>query len=117
MAVDRVKRFGSFPVKVGPVRYKVAAAQGLTHDGVEVQGLCQITEATILINTDHPVDHQRSTLFHEVLHAVDQVYGIGLSEHQVRLLEVGVLSALDDNPRILGFGHEKTAKPGGGSRS
>ena len=40
------------------------------------------------------------TLFHESLHAVSDMHGLGLNENQVRTLEVAVAAALRDNPRL-----------------
>jgi hypothetical protein len=49
------------------------------------------------------VSSQRSTLFHEAIHAVDHTYRIGLTETQVEALEVGLLALIDDNPELLAF--------------
>lgn len=87
-------------LKVGPVTYNVFA--GRPDDG-DAMGQCLYKSARIAINPDYQPDHQRSTLFHEAIHAVDQVYGIGLTETQVRAIEVGVLALIDDNPALLAF--------------
>ena len=39
-----------------------------------------------------------ATLFHELLHAVDESLGLGLSEKAVRGIEVGMCSLLQQNP-------------------
>lgn len=40
---------------------------------------------------------KKSTFIHEMLHALDNVYDIGLSEHQVSLLEAALYAFLEDN--------------------
>lgn len=45
---------------------------------------------TIRINNSVPIEIQRLSLLHEMLHAVSEVYGLNLSEAQVRCLEQGL---------------------------
>lgn len=44
----------------------------------------------ISVNASLPIEVQRLTLLHEVLHAISDMYGLGLSESQVRAIEQGL---------------------------
>ena len=44
----------------------------------------------ITVSTGIPVEAQRLTLLHEVLHAISELYGLDLREQQVRALEQGL---------------------------
>jgi hypothetical protein len=91
-------------LKVGPVRYGTFTAIGMRDaNDAPIYGHCDHKGGRITVNLDYAPSHQRSTLFHEAIHAVDEVYGIGLTEDQTRLLEVGLLSLIDDNPQLLAF--------------
>jgi len=44
----------------------------------------------IRVATGIPVEAQRLTLLHEILHAISELYGLDLRESQVRALEQGL---------------------------
>jgi len=46
------------------------------------------------------------TLFHELLHAVSEMYGLELDEGQIRTLEVGLGDAFRANPKLRLFGEK-----------
>lgn len=49
-------------------------------------------------------DSQKETLFHEVIHAVDkQINGNELTEKQVAVLSVGLLTVIKGNPRVFSY--------------
>lgn len=48
--------------------WKVKSVKGLSHDGIDCDGLCQEVQRTISVNPDAP--QQQETLLHEVLHAI-----------------------------------------------
>ena len=59
------------------------------------------TEITLL--TSQPEHSVRSTLLHELIHAVDTSYnphGPNLTEHQVLALETGLFTVFSDNPGL-----------------
>ena len=91
-------------LKVGPKRYEVYAAENLVNAGEQpLAGQCNSYTGHIYVDHEIFPSSQRSTLFHEAIHAVDHVYRVGLSEEQVGLLEIGMLSLIDDNPQLLAF--------------
>ena len=44
----------------------------------------------IRVNIGVPTESQRMTLLHELLHAISELYGLGLRESQVRTIEQGL---------------------------
>jgi len=91
-------------LRVGPKRYEVFAARQIVGVGdVPLAGQCDSYEGKVYIDPSFFRSSQRSTLFHEAIHAVDHVYRIGLTEEQVQALEVGLLSLIDDNPHLLAW--------------
>lgn len=91
-------------LKIGPKRYEVFAATNLVNAGEQsLAGQCNSYIGHIYVDNEIFPSSQRSTLFHEAIHAVDHVYRIGLTEEQVAMLEVGLLSLIDDNPQLLAF--------------
>lgn len=46
------------------------------------------------------------TLFHELLHAVSEMYGLELDEGQIRTLEVALGDAFRGNPELRLFGEK-----------
>lgn len=76
-------------IKVGPITYAIAP---ITEPGC----LGYLNERETRIEVHRPDDYL--TIFHEALHAVDALYGIGLKERQVRALEATIVPLLKDNP-------------------
>jgi hypothetical protein len=46
------------------------------------------------------------TMFHELLHAVSEMYGLELDEGQIRTLEVAISDAFRSNPKLRLFGEK-----------
>ena len=44
----------------------------------------------VMVNASLPIEVQRLTLLHELLHAVSDLYGLNLTETQVRCIEQGL---------------------------
>lgn len=55
----------------------------------------------IIINSAGSVEQQKATLLHEVIHALDELYGIGLKEEQVEKLGNAMHMLVKDNPEII----------------
>jgi hypothetical protein len=87
-------------VKVGAVEYSVAEVAGLRLDGAEMCGLCRVGPCQIEVKADMPAARARETLLHEVIHAVNSEYGIGLKERQVQALGTALVQVLRDNPAL-----------------
>ena len=60
-------------------------------------GDCNLSKSEININSTHSDDEIFSTLWHESIHALDEIFSIGLNEEQVKKLERGIVMILNDN--------------------
>jgi hypothetical protein len=76
------------------VRWRVKFPKKLAQDTVPVLGLCDYTEQTISVATCQPPDGIRSTLLHEVLHAVQGSDHPRDQEGCVKSLERGLYAVL-----------------------
>lgn len=65
--------------------------------GKEYAGDCNFSKDQITINSKHSEDEEFSTLLHESIHMLDDIFCIKLSEEQVRKLERGLYMYLTDN--------------------
>lgn len=88
-------------VKVGYKHYKVKEEQNLHEDGAELQGQIRYLEQEIALREDMTEESKEATLMHECLHALDEMYGIGLSEEQVERLGNALYMFIGDNPQML----------------
>lgn len=90
-------------LKVGPERYQVHLKDSVYDGSQSMMGRCIFAKSEIEVSKEYEPRKRRNTLWHEAFHAVDQTYCIGLSEDQVRTLEVGLLALIDDNPDLLAW--------------
>lgn len=63
-------------------------------------GCCDYAEQVICIATGQTPKERLSTALHEILHAVDHEWEIGLSHQQIYALETALLRLLVDNKLI-----------------
>ena len=76
----------NFPtiIPVGPINYTVVLMPSLTtEEGKVAFGLQKPMEQELRINSAAKEDSQRVTLFHELIHAVDSLYDLELTEPQI----------------------------------
>lgn len=85
-------------VQVGPLRYSVVRPD-VGPPGEEC-GKCIPMELEIRVTKSLPSDLARSTLLHEILHAISDGYGAHLKEKQVLALETGLGALFRDNPKL-----------------
>jgi hypothetical protein len=86
-------------VIVGPVTFDVIEVRDLRNEeGQMLYGHAVHTCDELRINAGLKSSRRSTVLMHETLHAVDEVYQIGLSEKQVHRLAVGLMNLKRDNP-------------------
>lgn len=88
-------------VKVGFKHYKVKKEQNLHESEVELQGEIRYLEQEIALREDITEEAKEATLMHECVHALDEMYGIGLSEEQVERLGNALYMFIEDNPQMF----------------
>lgn len=68
-----------------------------------VLGLCDVFNCRIVYDPGFGAVEVKDTLLHEVVHAVDILHNLGMTEEQVRGLATGLLAVLHDNPKFTQF--------------
>lgn len=94
-------------LKIGPYRYEITFKKDLTNDkGDALYGWCQNGEHTISIRTDLPIERERTTLVHEVLHALWDMSALPnkpAEEQAISTLAPLLIAFLEDNPKFLRY--------------
>lgn len=88
-------------VKVGYKHYKVKEEQNLHESEAELQGQIRYLEQEIALREDITEEPKEATLMHECLHALDEMYGVELSEEQVERLGNALYMFIEDNPQMF----------------
>lgn len=88
-------------VKVGYKHYKVKEEQNLHESETELQGQIRYLEQEIALREDMTEESKEAALMHECLHALDEMYGIELSEEQVERLGNALYMFIEDNPQMF----------------
>lgn len=98
-------------IRVGPVIYPVIVENNLMgSDGRMLHGEARHIRPEIALNAGNTPDVQQLTLWHEVLHCFEAVYGeIGFDEVTVNRLSAYIVMALRDNPTLRGESNEAPA--------
>lgn len=88
-------------VKIGYKDYAVKTI-GQLDDGVrELYGSVDYDNELIRLCNRYSVNQQKCALIHEIIHAIDDMYHIGLSEKQVVKFAKGLYQVIKDNPEML----------------
>lgn len=80
-----------------PVIIKKFNSNIITEDKEVADGRCDSNNLYIAINNSLPVPNRDSTFLHEIIHFINDRLNIGLSEHQINLLETGLYQVLNTN--------------------
>lgn len=75
-------------------RYRV-----FTHR-MSIFGDCNSRRGEIRLRPNQTEDQARDTLLHEVIHAIDHVYSLRISEHQTRTLATSLRAVFTSNPEF-----------------
>lgn len=72
------------------------------HDnGGDLYGQIHYLPEKIFLNVDAREEQKKSTLLHELIHAMDEIYSIGLKEKQVKKLGNAFYMLQKDNPELF----------------
>ncbi|WP_167957958.1 hypothetical protein [Anaerosporobacter faecicola] len=88
-------------VKVGYKEYEVQMEKHLDDETNLLYGCCYYEEETIKLCTKYTENQQKCTLVHELVHAIDNMNDIGLTEDQVVKLGKGLYQLIKDNPNMF----------------
>lgn len=77
--------------------YTVSECDNLHDEKSELLGHINYLTQAIELRSDASPDDKRVTLLHEVLHGIDEAYGLKLKERQVDMLAKALYQLLRDN--------------------
>ena len=82
--------------------YEVKKTNNLWNDsGETLYGQTQYIEQLILINENASEEQQKATLIHELVHGLDELFGIELKEEQVKKLGNAFYMLIRDNEEMF----------------
>ena len=88
-------------VKILYKEYNVEFEPNLHDENGDLYGQILYMPERIIINSAGSVEQQKSTLLHEIVHGLDELYGIGLKEDQVEKLGTAMYMLVKDNPEMF----------------
>lgn len=87
-------------IKIGWKEYRVSVVEpdhSLILDGKECCGTINFDSSTIHLNGLMSNEENKNTLIHEILHGIEDMYGIELGEDKVDRLGNALFTILKDN--------------------
>lgn len=81
--------------------YDIEPQKNLHDAEGDLYGQIQYLPQKIYLNPDAPEEQQKATLVHELVHGLDEMYGIGLKEKQVERLGNALYMLIRDNPGLF----------------
>ena len=66
----------------------------------DADGMMELDKQLISLRLNHSEEYNKDTTLHEIIHAIDEVMNLGMEEHQVHLMAVGLISVLAKNPEL-----------------
>ena len=88
-------------IKVLYKEYTVEETANLHDNGGDLYGQIHYLPEKFFLNVDASEEQKKSTLLHELIHALDEMYGIGLKEKQVEKLGNAFYMLQKDNPELF----------------
>ena len=86
-------------IQIGPIRYEIDTAANLNGDDEEgLFGVCDYELQIIHLESNMRPDRAAVAKWHEVLHAIDDVYCAGIGERGVGILATAICQLFRDNP-------------------
>ena len=92
-------------VKIGAIDYAVTFVDDLKDERGKLDGCIKYHQAEINIEADMNDQAKVQSLLHEIVHALDMQYGLGLREtakdSPVDRLAFGIYQVMRDNPELI----------------
>lgn len=88
-------------IKVLYKEYTVEETANLHDEAGDLYGQIHYLPEKILLNADAKEEQKKSTLLHELIHAMDEIYSIGLKEKQVEKLGNAFYMLQKDNLELF----------------
>ena len=88
-------------VKVAFKEFDVKKVENLDDGKNTLYGQILYMEEEIKINTQAKEEAQKEAFLHELIHAIDDVYMIGLKEKQVERIATGLHLVMEQNKWVL----------------
>lgn len=89
-------------VKVLGQKFTITFTEGDPLDADDL-GECAVDSLSIAVRDKLNPEKERLVLLHEVIHAIEDVLNLKLSEKQVEGLETGVYALIRDNPAFIKY--------------
>ena len=92
-------------VKICHLEYEIIPWKPLEHEGEDL-GVCLPHSLKIMVQDSVPLQVQKDTLLHEIMHAICYWYNVldtDREEAVVSKISTGVLQVLTDNPKVAKF--------------
>lgn len=87
-----------FEIRIGPRRFPVEVHKKLKDGQQELDGKVSYSPPKICVKEDQGPQDFQGTLLHEILHVIDDCYGLGLGEQGVVTLETVLMTVILENP-------------------
>lgn len=88
-------------VKILYKEYTVESVNNLHNESADLYGQIHYLPEKIYLNSESLEEQKKATLIHEVVHGLDDMYGIGLKEKQVEKLGNALYMLIRDNPGMF----------------
>jgi len=104
-------------IKIGPYTYRVESVpEGIVEDSQELYGHISFGQDVIQITTKFTTERVVTTLLHEVLHGLSELFDLNLKERQVACLAAGLMMVITDNGFRVVAANEEAGGDNGGQR-
>jgi hypothetical protein len=96
-------------VKIGNQTYDVFEVECVDkHD--TLAGQIKFFESEIRIQKELSIELKQETILHEVIHGIENFFGLDLEEDEVKQLGRGLTMVFKDNPKLLEYLKDVTKK-------
>ncbi len=87
-------------IKLGYGTYKVKQKKNVKLQGSEMRGRIDFKKDKIEINKSYSKKQKKVTLLHEIFHAIEEHFGLELTEQEIEGLCNGFADIIHQNPKL-----------------